>query len=110
MKAKAIALVVFMLASAGSLSVGAEAKPGPKAKISAEAKARANYDAAGKAARAAEAAVGPIRVIMQKADTAYANAKKAANAKRQRATTTRNLSGESGVKELKQAEANVPAA
>jgi hypothetical protein len=104
MKTKAIALVVFVLASSGSLSLGAEAK------IAAEVKAKAAYDAAGKAARAAEAAVGPIRVVMQKADTAYANARKAANAKRLRATRAKNLSGEPGVKELKQAEINLPTA
>ena len=98
MKTKAIALVVFVLASSGSLSVGAEAK------------AKTDYDAAKKAAKAAEAAVVPIRGVMQKADTVYANAGKAANTKRQHATNTKNLSGEPGVKELKQAETNVPIA
>jgi hypothetical protein len=76
----------------------------------AEAKARANYDAAAKAAREAEAAVAPLKAAMQQADTAYANASKAANGKRQLATDNKNLAGEQGVQELKQAEANLPAA
>ena len=41
---------------------------------------------------------------------AYANASKAANTKRQQATDAKNLAGEPGVKELQQAEANLPAA
>ena len=40
------------------------------------AKAKAAYDAAGKAAKEAEAAVAPLKVAMQKADTAYASASK----------------------------------
>jgi len=104
MKTKAIALVVFMLASSGSVSQGAETK------LTAEAKAQAAYQAAVKAARAAEAAVTPLRSAMRKADLAYANAKKIADAKRRLATSTKSLSGETGVKELKQAEANVPLA
>lgn len=75
-----------------------------------EAKAQADYEAAEKAARAAEADVVPLRAAMQKADAAYATASRAANAKRQQATDAKNLAGESGIKELKQAEENVPAA
>ncbi len=102
MRTKAIALVVFMLASSASFSLAAEAD--------AEAKAKANYDVAEKAAHAAEAEVAPLKVAMQKADKAYAAAKKTANTKRQKATTAKNLAGAPGVKELKQAEANLPAA
>ena len=47
---------------------------------------------------------------MKKADVAYANARKAANEARQKATDAKNLAGESGVRDLKQAEANLPAA
>ncbi len=93
-----------------SAHAGEEPKPAnAEAETSAEAKAKADYDAAEKAARAAEAAVGPLRVAMQKADVAYANARKVANAKRQKATNAKNLAGEPGVKALKQAEVNVPA-
>lgn len=92
-----------------------KAKPAPKpvakpAAVTPEAKAKADYEAAEKVAKAAEAAVAPLRDAMRKADTAYANARKVANAKRQRATDTKNLAGEPGVQELKRAEANVPAA
>ena len=104
MKTKAIILVVFMLGSSGSISARAEAK------ADVEAKAKADYEAADKAAKAAEAAVGPIKVAMQKADVAYANAGKAADAKRQQATDANNLAGEPGVRDLKQAETNLPAA
>ena len=71
----------------------------------AEAKATADYDAAGKAAKEAEAAVAPLRAAMQKADTAYASARRAANTKRQQATDAKNLAGEEGAAELKQADA-----
>jgi len=108
MKTKAIVLVAFMLASSPSLSVAGKTGANAKTETSAEARAKAAYDAARKAARAAEAAVVPLRIAMQKAETAYANATKAANAKRQQATNTKNLAGEVGVKELKKAEANVP--
>ena len=94
-----------------SAHAGEEPKPAnAEAETSAEAKAKAAYDAAEKAAKAAEAAVAPLKVAMQKADTAYANASKAANTKRQQATDAKNLAGEPGAGELKQAEANLPAA
>ena len=85
-------------------------RPAHEAETSAEAKAKADYDAAQKAAEEAEAALAPLKVAMQEADTAYANASKAADAKRQQATDAKNLAGEPGVKELQQAEANVPVA
>ena len=47
---------------------------------------------------------------MQQADTAYANASRTANQKRQQATDAKNLAGPPGVQELKQAEANLPIA
>ncbi len=106
MKTKAIALFVLMLASSGLMPARAEAK----ANAEAETSAKADYEAGEKAAKAAEAAVGPIKVAMQKADVAYAKAKKAANAKRQQATDAKNLAGDPGVKDLKQAEKNLPAA
>ena len=94
-----------------SARAGVEPKPAnAEAKTSAEGKAKAAYDAAETAAKAAEAAIAPLKVAMQKADTAYANASKAANAKRQQATDAKNLAGEPGAGELKQAEANLPAA
>lgn len=92
-----------------SAHAGEEPKPANAgAETSAEAKAKAAYDAAEQAAKAAEAAVAPQKVAMQKADTAYANASKAANTKRQQATDAKNLAGEPGAGELKQAEANLP--
>lgn len=88
-------------------------KPEPKptnagAETPAEANAKAAYEVAEKAAREAEAAVGPLRAAMQKADIAYANARKEANAKRQQATDAKNYAGVPGANELKQAEANLP--
>src|ERR1039458_9420639 len=97
MTTKVIPLLVLVLASSGSLSAAAEAT------------ANSDYAAAEKAAKEAEAAVGPLRDAMQKADTACANAREAANTKRQQATDAKNLAGEPGVKELQQAEANLPA-
>jgi hypothetical protein len=102
----ALAISIWPLAHACEDSKPANAEAG----TSAEAKAKTDYDVAEKAAKAAEAAVGPLRVAMQKADVAYANAKKAANAKRQQATNAKNLAGEPGVRDLKQAETNLPAA
>ncbi len=104
------ALVIFILASSHSLSVAAEAKSNAETQANEEAKAKADYEAAEKAAREAEAAVAPFRDAMQKADAAYASARNTANVKRQQATEAKNLAGELGEKELKQAEANVPAA
>ena len=103
-----VALAVLVRPSAHA---GEEPKPsgaGPEA--GAEARAKAEYDAAERAARAAEAALVPLRATLQKADAAYASAKRTADAKRQQATDAKNLAGEAGVAELKQAEANVPAA
>lgn len=122
MRTAAIWVLVVVLAAWGSLATAAESKAKvepkgnvePKAKAEAlppaEAKAEAEYAAAEKAVREAEAAVVPLREAMQKADAAYANASREANAKRQRATESKNLAGEPGQKELKQAEANLAAA
>jgi hypothetical protein len=92
-----------------------EAKPAPKPEpvevlTAAEAQAKAAYDAAETAAKEAETALAPFRAAMQKADGAFAEASKAANAKRQKATDAKNLAGELGAKELKQAEDDVPTA
>ncbi len=100
------AISIWLLAHAGE-----EPKPAhTEAEASAEAKARADCDTAEKAAQEAEAAVVPLRAALQKADTEYANASKAAAAKRQQATDAKNLAGEPGAKELKQAEDNIAAA
>ena len=108
-------ILPFAVTLAISIWPSAYAAEGPKpagAKVenSAEGKARTDYEAAETAATAAEAAVAPAKAAMQKADTAYADARKAANAKRQQATDAKNFAGEPGAAELKQAEANVPAA
>lgn len=88
----------------------AQAKPAnAEPQISAEDKAKAEYEAAEKAAQEAEAALVPLREAVQKADTAYANAKGAADAKRQEATEAKNLAGEEGAKALQQAEATLAA-
>ncbi len=124
MRAKTALLFVFALAMSGFAvtwgtaapkTAQAEGKAAGEAKKAEaetpeEAKAKADYDAAEKAAKEAEAAVTPVRDAMQKADVAYANAKQAANAKRQKATDAKDLAGEPGVEALKQAEANVPVA
>ncbi len=102
----ALAISIWFSAQAGEEPKPADAQ----VETSAEAKAQADYEAAQKAAEEAEAALAPLKVAMQEADTAYANASKAAETKRQQATDAKNLAGESGVKELEQAEANVPAA
>ena len=99
----------FLAAFAISLWLSAHAGEGPKpanseAEASADAKPRADCDAAEKAAKEAEAAVAPLRAALQKADTEYAAASKAAATKRQQATDAKNLTGEPGAKELKQAE------
>ena len=112
MRLKSI-LPFVSLAIAVSLWVQAGEQPAPSNAGSgndAEAAARAAYEAAEKAARDAEAAVAPLRAAMQKADTDFANASRTANAKRQLATDTKNLAGEPGAAELKQAEANLPEA
>jgi hypothetical protein len=101
-----LAITIWPSARAGEERRGAKAE----AETSAEAKAKAAYDAAEKAAGAAEAAVVPLRTAMQKADAAYASASRAASTKRQQATAAKDLAGEPGAKELKQAEADVPAA
>jgi len=75
-----------------------------------EVTAKAEYDAALKSDREAEAAITPLRAIMQKADTAYAEARKVADAKRQQAIDASNLAGEPGVRELKRAEDSLDAA
>jgi hypothetical protein len=104
----------FVVALAFSIGFSARAGEEPKpanagAQAGAEAKAKADYDAAEKAAKEADAAIAPLRAAMQGADTAYANASRTANAKRQQATDAKNLAGEPGAAELKQAEANLPA-
>lgn len=113
MRMKTIFPFVVTLAISVWLSAYAAEQPKPangQVESGAELKAKADYEAAEKAARTAEAAVAPLKVAMQKADTAYANARNTANAKRQQATDAKNLAGEPGVKELKQAEENLPAA
>ena len=100
-----VTLAIFICAS-----TRAEEKSKPasvEAETSAEAKAKAAYDAEEKAAKETEAEVAPLKAAMQKADRAYADARKTANAKRQLATDAKNLSGDSGVKDLKRAEANL---
>lgn len=90
---------------------GEEPKPaGVEGETGEVAKARADYEAAEKAAKETEAAVGPLRDTMRKADAAYAEANKVATTARQKATDAKNLAGEQGVKDLEQAEAAVPAA
>ena len=94
-----------------SAHAGEEPKPAnAQAEKSAEAQAKADYEAAEKAVKEAEAVVAPLRAALQKADTESANATKAATAKRQQATDSKNMAGEAGAKELQQAEANVPIA
>ncbi len=94
-----------------STHVGEEAKPsGAQAATGEEAKARAEYEAAVKAAEEAEAALVPLRAAMQEADKVYAAAANDAKTKRQKATSAKDLAGEPGVKALQQAEAAVPAA
>lgn len=94
-----------------TLRAGDEAKPAEAATESAEiAKARAEFEAAQKASVEAQAAIGPLRDSMRKADTAYAEANKIATAARQKANDAKNLAGEPGVKDLAQAEAAVPEA
>ena len=75
-----------------------------------QVKAAADYAAAEKTAKEAEAALGPLRASMQQADKAYADGSAVAQTKRQQANDAKNLAGEPGAKELKQAEDNVPAA
>ena len=122
MRTAAVSLILLVVASWVSPAASAEAKAEPKAGVKveapakvepsspAEAKAEADYAAAEKAAREAEAALVPLRQALQKADAAYAKASREANAKRQRATESKNLAGEEGQKELRQAEANLKAA
>ena len=82
-------LVALAISSWPSAQAGEQPQP-----ANAEAKAKAAYDAAETAAKAAEAAVAPLKAVMQNADAAYANASKAANAKRQQATDVKNLAGD----------------
>jgi len=104
-------VVVLGISIWASAHAGEEPKRvNAEGETSAEAKAKADYDAAEKAAQEAEAAVAPLRAAMQKADTEYANARKAADAKRQKATDAKNLAGEPGVRDLERAEANLTAA
>jgi hypothetical protein len=104
-------LLTLAISVAPAIYANEEPKPAnPGADANAEAKAKAAYEAAEKAAKDAEAALAPLRAAMQKADAAYANARKIANAKRQQATDAKNLASEQGATELKQAEDNVPVA
>jgi hypothetical protein len=102
MRIKTVLPFVVTLAISFGLSTYAAEEPKPanaEAETSAEAKARADYEAAEKAAQQAEAAVAPLLDAMKKADVAYANARKAANEARQKATEAKNLAGEPGVKD-----------
>ena len=89
---------VLVLVSSGSISAADEVT------------LKAEYEAALKANRESESAITPLKATMQKADAAYAEAKKVADAKRQQATDANNLAGESGVTELKRAEDSLAAA
>ncbi len=102
--------VLVMLSVASACGEESPGPPDANASTGAEADAKAAYDAAEAAAKAAEAAVGPLQIEAKTADTAYAEAQKAANAKRQQATDAKNLATEPGVKDLQQAEAAVPVA
>ncbi|MGQ9576574.1 MAG: DUF1553 domain-containing protein [Thermoguttaceae bacterium] len=100
-----------LLIAGDQLPAFQEAKPASaEAEPGLEAKATSEYEAAEKAAREAEAALGPLREAMQKADAAFANASREATAKRQQATDAKNLAGEMGAAELKRAEAELSAA
>lgn len=111
MKTTLLFVVILAISIWPSAHAGEEPKPAnTQAETAEEAKARADYEAAEKAAQEAAMAVGPLLDAMKKADVAYAEARKAANAARQKATDAKNLAGEPGVKELQQAEANLPAA
>ena len=102
-------VVALAISSWPLVHAGEEPKPAnAEAEPSAEAKAAADYDAAVQAAKEADAALGPLRDTMRKADAAYAEASKVANTARQKATDTKNLAGDPGVAELGQAEASVP--
>jgi hypothetical protein len=104
-------LVVFVLSIGGSHYADEQPQPASSdSEAAGEAEARAAYEAAEQAAKQAEAAVVPLRTAMQQADAAYAAANKLATEKRQRATEAKNLAGEPGEAELRQAEANVPTA
>jgi hypothetical protein len=103
-----VLLAIFLVLSARAAEQPQPAKA--EAESPAEAQARAAYEAAEKAAKEAEAAVGPLKAAMQKADSAFASASRTANAKRQQATDAKNLAGEQGVAELKQAEESIPVA
>lgn len=103
-------LVVGVAAVSGDDDQGQPDLPADMEVVNAEASARAAYDAAGTAATEAETAVGPLQIEASKADTAYADARRIANEKRQQATRANDLAGEPGVKELQQAQAAVPAA
>ena len=98
MTTKLIPFLALVLASAGSFAAAAEATT------------NSDYAAVEQAAKEAEAAVTPLKDVLQKADVAYAKASKEAHAKRLRATDTKNLAGDPGAKELKQAETNLAGA
>ena len=101
-------ILPFMFTLAMSIRPSAYAAEEPKpasdgAATAAEVQAKADYDAAVQDAKEAEAAVAPLRAALQKADAEFANAAKAATAKRQQATDSKNMAGEEGAKELQQA-------
>jgi hypothetical protein len=113
MRIKSILRWLVLLAFFLSASIHADERPqaaNGAAETNPEAKARADFEAAERAAREAEAALGPLRDAMRTADAAYAEASKVARDARQKATEAKNLAGEQGVQELEQAEAAVPAA
>ncbi len=109
MRIKTSLALVSVLALCTYVSVRAQESSAP-AGSDAESAARAAYEAARNDAAAADAALVPLKAAMQAADAAFAEASQTAQAKRQQATDAKNLAGEPGVKELEQAEANVPAA
>jgi len=111
MRSKIVLPVVVSLAISVWLVARAEEQPKAaptEAPVSAVDKAKADWEAADKAAKAADAELVPLKAAMQKADAAFAGANKAAITKRQQATEAKNLAGDSGVRDLQQAEANVP--
>ncbi len=106
-----LAISIWLSAYAAEQPKPATPQPAaPPAEVGEEAKAQANYEAAEKAARDAEAAVVPLLDALRKADAAYGAATTAARAKQQQAADAKNLAGERGAESLKQAEAAVPVA
>ncbi|MDW8080056.1 MAG: DUF1553 domain-containing protein [Thermoguttaceae bacterium] len=97
-------LVVVILLGMGRQVWAQEAALDP------EQQARAEYEAAEKAAKEAEAALGPLREAMQKAEAEFANARQTAYVKRRQADDSREMAGERGQQLLQRAENDLAAA